>query len=363
MGIVIKQLKKGEIDDFKNRINTNKHLSDHSPFLDGSLEEFRWQFFSDSPNKSLYFLAIDDVNNELIGTMAALVIPMQMPNGEVGLTIKPEDVLLSIRALVKYKGRDILKELLEAIEKGTESKKVKFYWGFTEATSAFIRLGFSKEFSSQQGILVFKMMQAYNHLINLNSSNGLKQKILILGLSTIAYIKSSLIRKKTKSFICKEISFDEINEDILLSFLPSNMYSLSLNKDFLQWRILDNPSILKYHILQFENLQEEIIAYLIYSEKQKGVFFIEQFLYENTLSLDQKQKVTMSAVHHLKKKKASIIRTMGFTHNKINQEECEILRKIGFIYANKGIPFILKSKVELKKEDIYLSRLNTQGTF
>lgn len=363
MGIVIKLLKKDDIDDFKNRINTNKDLSDHSPFLHGSVQEFQWQFFSDSQNKSPYFLAIDDVNNELIGTMAALVIPMQMPNGEVGLTVKPEDVLLSIKALVKYKGRDILKELLDAIEKETESKKIKFYWGFTEATSAFIRLGFSKEFSSRQGILVFKTIPSYNHLINLNSSNRLKQKVLILGLSTVAYIKSSIFRKKTKAILCKEISLNDINEEILLSFLPSNMYSLYLNRDFLKWRILDNPSILKYHILQFESLQDEIISYLVYSEKQKGVFFIEQFLFKNTLTLDQKEKVIMSAMYHLKKKKAIIVRVMGFTHNKVNQEEYKLLNKIGFIYANKGIPFILKSNVKLKAEDIYLSRLNTQGTF
>jgi hypothetical protein len=65
----------------------------------------------------------------------------------------------------------------------------------------------------------------------------------------------------------------------------------------------------------------------------------------------------------LKNKEAKIVRTMGFEHNEINREECLILKKSGFIYAKKGIPFILKSKSKINSNEIYLSRLNTQGTF
>lgn len=363
MGITIKKLKKNEIATFKEKIDNNKYISKYSPFSGGTIEEFEWQFFSSADDRALYFVAEDEDDNEIIGTMAALIIPMQMPDGSVALTIKPEDVLVSIKGVMKYKGIDILKELLQTIEKETESKKIKFYWGFTEAIVAFERIGFSNEFSSQQGILVFKPLEAYNHLKTLNSLNNYKQKILILGLSVFSYFRVIIVREKIKSLCCEKILFEDINESILLSFLPKKLYTMYLNKEFLRWRIIENPSKLKYHVLKITNSVDEIISYLIYSEKQEGVFFIEQFLFKESLFFKQKKEVATIAVNFLRHKKAIIIRTMGFMHNSSNKEECEILNSMGFIYAKKGIPFILKSNFEIKSEDIYLSRLNTEGTF
>lgn len=363
MGIIIKQLKKEGIDDYKKKYENNKQLAGHNPFLNSTAEVFEWQFFSSSYNSSVYFIAIDDISNELIGTLAGLLIPMQMPNGEVGITIKPEDTLISINGIKKYRDRDILKELLDSIEKKIGPNNIKFYWGFTDAITAFERLGFTKKCSSRQGVMVFSPFAAYQHLKNLNPSNKLKQKTLIFGLSFFSYFRSIFSRRKTKTIRWEEVSLKEVNEGLLLSFLPPKMYSLYLNKEFLNWRIIENPSELKYHILQFKNIQKEIISYLIYSEKQKGVYFIEQFLFDGSLSIKQKQEITMSAVHHFKCKKAKIIRSIGFDHNKINKEECTILHNTGFIYTTKGIPFILKSTTEIKAEEIYLSRLNTQGTF
>ena len=363
MGIVIKKLKKNEIAAFKEKIDNNKYISEYSPFSDGTIDEFEWQFFNSTGDNALYFVAEDEIDNEIIGTMAALIIPMKMPDESIELTIKPEDVLVSIKGVMKYKGIDILKELLDTIERETESKKIKFYWGFTEAVVAFERIGFSNEFSSQQGILVFKPFKAYDHLKTLNSLNKYKQKILIFGLSVFSYIKVIIVRKTIKSLRCEKILFEDLNESILLSFLPKKVCSIYLNMEFLRWRIIENPSKIKYHLLQIINSVNEIISYLIYSEKQEGVFFIEQFLFKESLFLKQKKEAAMVAVNFLGRQKAIIIRTMGFTHNNINKEECEILNSIGFIYVKKGIPFILKSKFEIKSEDIYLSRLNTQGTF
>lgn len=363
MGVIIKQLAKEGINAYKKQYENNKQLAKHNPFLSSTTEEFTWQFFSESYNSSVYFIAVDGETDELIGSLAGLLIPMQMPNGEMGLTIKPEDTLISIKGITKYRDRDILKELFNSIEQKLGSDNILFHWGFTDATTAFERLGFTKQFSSQQGVMIFNPIASYKHLYKLNSSNNLKQKILILGLSFFSYFKSVFSRRKIKGIKSEEISVGEINEKILLSFLPPKMYSLYLNKKFLNWRIVENPSELKYYVLQFKNSNEKITSYLIYSEKQKGIYFIEQFLFDSSLSTMQKQDISMLAVHHFKQKEAKIIRLMGFNHNKTNREESTIFKNIGFVYTTKGIPFILKSNIEIKPDEIYLSRLNTQGTF
>jgi hypothetical protein len=45
-------------------------------------------------------------------------------------------------------------------------------------------------------------------------------------------------------------------------------------------------------------------------------------------------------------------------------EELDLLCDTGFTFINRGIPFILKSyDKDIKPENVYLSRLNTEGTF
>ncbi len=359
----IQKLTKKDIDTFKQYFVTDKYLNVHSPFVNKTTEEFEWQFFYEDYNNSVYYKATDDNSEKLIGTLAGLLFPMLTPNGEICKTIKPEDTLINVRMLAKYPDRDILKELFDAIDNDKIAEENKFYWGFTEALPAFERLGFSMEFYSLQGVLVFNPCFSYKHLVSLNSSNGYKQKILILGLSFLAFFKRSIQKRKCKNIHCKEMSFESVDENLLLSFLPSKKYCLHLNKEFLKWRVLKNPSILKYHILQFENERNEIIGYLIYSVKNENVYFIEQFLFSRNLTLKMKQNIVYHAIGFLKNKKAKIVRAMGFEHNEINREECSMLKKSGFIYAKKGIPFILKSKSKINSNEIYLSRLNTQGTF
>ncbi|MGE5448408.1 MAG: hypothetical protein ACM3PR_08585, partial [Bacteroidales bacterium] len=61
---------------------------------------------------------------------------------------------------------------------------------------------------------------------------------------------------------------------------------------------------------------------------------------------------------------AAIVRAMGFKHNTINKEETEIFNSVGFTFVKKGIPFVFKANdPTIKPEHVYLSRLNTQGTF
>jgi len=363
MSIEIKVLEKNDIDELKWLFEQTPILS-HNPFSHGSIEEFKWQFFSDDYQSSLYMVAYDSVKNELAGTLSALFIPMKSPDGQVYQTIKLEDALINVDAMVRYKKRDLLKELLNFIESKSSSQNIKFLWGFTYAVNPFKRLGFTNCFSSKQGTYIVKPLDAYRHLITLNTSNGTKQKVQIAGLSMMSYLKQLLIYKKYRGLTCKEIELKDVDEEILLSFLPDYLYSIHLDKHFLNWRIVENPSMLTYSILQFENQSGQIKGYFIYSQKEGKVFFVEQFLFDRNLSMEIKAQFIQLALQHLKSLDAVIVRAMGFDHNKANKDEIMLLEKIGFVFIDRGIPFILKSlDKNVKPEDIYLSRLNTEGTF
>jgi len=364
MSVEIKILKQEDIAELKRLFDKTPILKQHNPFINGSLEEFKWQFFNNKIQSAVYAIAYDAARDELAATLSALYFPMKSPNGETCQSIKPEDALVNIKALVRYKDRDLLKELLEQIVAQTEVLTVKFIWGFTYAVNSFERLGFTNCFSSKQGTLVFKPLTAYHHLFGLNTTNRTKQKIQIAGLTMMSYLKNILSSRNFKEITCKEVELNDIDEQTLIRFSASNLYCIHLNKSFLNWRIIENPSNLTYSILQFEDFSNKILAFFIYSQKVGSVFFVEQFLFSPDLSQLQKEQISSNAMHYLKMKGAAIVRAMGFDHNKVNIHEMNLLKKSGFIFLNRGIPFIFKSlDKHIKPENIYLSRLNTEGTY
>ena len=364
MSIEIKELKENDIVELKRLFERTPVLAPHNPFSNGSIEEFRWQFFSDNYQSSIYMVAYDSVKDELAGTLSALFIPMKSPDGQVYQTIKLEDALINVDVMVRYRNRDLLKELLNFIESKSGSLNIKFLWGFTYTVNTFKRLGFTICFSSKQGTYIVKPLAAYRHLVSLNTSNGTKQKVQIAGLTMMSYFKQLLIFKKHGGSTCKVIELKDVDEEIMLSFLPDHLYSIHLDKHFLNWRIVENPSMLTYSILQFEDQSGQIKGYFIYSQKEGKVFFVEQFLFDRNLSMESKAQFIQLALQHLKSLGAVIVRAMGFDHNKANKDEIMLLDKIGFVFINRGIPFIFKSlDKNVKFEDIYLSRLNTEGTF
>jgi hypothetical protein len=363
MSIEIKVVEQDDISELKRLFERTPILTHYNPFSNGSVDEFRWQFFNDGYQSSIYIMAYDSVKDELAGTLSALFIPMKSPDGQVYQTLKIEDALIN-KALVQYRDRDILKELLDAIELKAVSLNVKFLWAFTYAVSSFERLHFTNCFSSKQGTYIIKPLAAYRHLISLNASNGTKQKIQIGGLTTISYLKRLLTHKRHGELTCKEIIWNDIDEEILLSFLPDNLYSIYLDRHFLNWRITENPSSLSYSVLQIKNQDGRIKAYFIYSQKEGKVFFVEQFLFDRNLSMELKAKIIQLVLIHLKSLGAVIVRTMGFDHDKVNKDEITLLTNAGSVFINRGIPFVFKSlDGNIKPDEIYLSRLNTEGTF
>lgn len=360
MSLEIQKLKKEGINDLKVLFENTPFLAEHNPFITGSDIEFEWQFFSEDYEECLYYIARDD--NELIGTLAALIIPMRTPEGDVCYTIKPEDALINVKGLLKHNRRDVFKELQNKIDEETQSKDIKFLWGFSESVDAFKRLGFESCFRSQQGIYSYKPLSIYRHFLKLKPNKRFMQKASLYMLSIASYLKMLTFKRSSECYRCTDVELDEINEQAILSFLPNSLYCLYLNKSLINWRLIRNPSKLEYGVLQFENANNEIISYLIYSRKYDDAFFIEQFLFDDKLSFQEKRKIIGVSLKYLKRKNASIVQMMGFNHNTINSEEIGLFKRSGFIFVKNGMAFILKSNYkEIRCEDIYLSRLNMQG--
>jgi len=349
-----------EVIHFFNNEQSDKKQQNNRPS-----KEFEWLFFKGLYKPSIYLVARDSDNEDIIGTQAGIFFPMISPSGDPVMTLKGEDSLISLDRMIKFGKRDLLKELLDIMDDIAKTDNVKFIWGFTPAKAAFKRCSYKIVCTVKGSFYVINPIKFYRHRIDQYPQMSNPGKILLLGFSFHNFIRQTLLSIQFTQIKCRQISFDEINEKTLLSFLPIDVYATYLTKEFINWRITDNPAHIKYGIIEFANKTDEVISYLIFSYNEHCMYFIEQILFRSSISGNSKIRIMKLAFAIFKSQKAIAIRASGFSHNRINIEEMRLLKRTGFYFFNnpEGSNIIFKdlSGTDIKPEDVYLSRLNTQG--
>ena len=343
----------------------NSAQSDKFQTNNRSWEEFDWLFLKGCIKPSLYCVASESESGEIIGTNAGIFIPMLAKNGEQVLTIKGEDTLLSLDKMIGLGKRDILKELLQTISEKSKADNAAFIWGFTPAKAPYLRCGFKIITQIRGSFYVIKPLKFYKYQIRKLPYLSLFKKTILFLFSWYNYLNIRLLFYNPSEYSRKRISLDEIDEKVLLSFLPENVYTTYLSKDFLRWRISENPSPLKYGFLEFSDKRGIVVAYFIFSSNSENIFFVEQFLFARQITDNKKVRIMRLAFDYCRKLNAVMIRAMGFSHNALNIKDMELLSKSGFYFFNTPDEsyFVFKnlSEHEIKPEGIYFSRLNTLG--
>jgi|GEM_PF-2388780 hypothetical protein len=364
MSLKIKFLERESIDkviDFFNQEMNDKPQSNNR-----KRDEFEWLFFNGVYKPALYSVAFNTEDDEIVGTYAGIFIPMLSPSEEPVLTCKGEDSLLSLDRMIKIGKRDILKELLTALEEKSKEDNVLFIWGFTAAGNSFKRCGFNINNQIKGAFYVIKPIQFYKYRLLQFPRQSVIKKIRLFGFSWYNYSRQLISSLTFSQISLRKIRFDEIEEEILLSFLPKNVFTIYLNKEYLKWRIYGNPSSMTYGFLEFKDKNGDIESYFIFSSNIENIYFVEQFLFRKDLNDKRKLKIMSSAFNFLKKQNATAIRAMGFADNSLNIKEIYLLKKTGFYFFEnrKASYFIFKNLTDLSinARDIYLSRLNTLGT-
>jgi hypothetical protein len=92
---------------------------------------------------------------------------------------------------------------------------------------------------------------------------------------------------------------------------------------------------------------------------------VEQFLFHVQFPDHKKIGIIKLALNYCRKQKAVMVRALGLSHNLLNIKEMELFSRSGFYFFNNPeesyLIFKDLSDSNIKPEDIYLSRLNTQG--
>ncbi len=353
---ILTDLNDSSINDYYNRFHNENR----------SKEAFDWEFIDTPFSQAIYIHAFDE-DNKIIGAISVLFLELINGSGDKILSGKPEDVMVDIFSSVKYRKVDIFKSLYEALEKECIKKGVSLLWGFTYADSSFKRMGFESSFTSNNGIFVLKPLNSYKYLVSLNRENKSVDKIKIAILTCLSLLNGSKVWFTSAKILGQVIDDDLSGHNALVTSHfagTADLFNLSQDEEFLNWRLHENPNKLIYKSLSLLDEDKKHVAEIIYSVSGK-IAYIEQILYDKSLKERQVIRFIKNAITKIRKSNVSIIRFMGFNGNISNAKEMKFLGRLGFVFSNKGIPFVFKdisdNPADIKSKSIFLSRLFTQG--
>jgi hypothetical protein len=368
MPLDIRLLKDSEYQAANDFYNQTSHINRPAPEKARGYPEFCWEFMNCPNGKAIYSGAWEMEDGKqpvLVGVQCVVILKMIDGNGKQMETAKGEATLIDIKALIRYKKTDILKELLNVLIEECRKKGIEFLWGLNNIPASYKRLGFEVPFKSYHGVLVLKPFKAYTNLASLKPKNTTVDRFKIALFSGLSYIFSL---KRTVAFSQKRnyrINF-ELNENETLfqhAAVPDNLLFLLQDKDYLKWRVVENPYPINYKSYQLFDDKNTLVAQVICSI-QKDVSFIEQTLFDKTLNKKAIHFLLKSILRSLKNENICLVRYTGFKQNHLNIREMFFFKRMGFIFTGKGDWFTFKKISDnspVKPENIYLSRMYKQG--
>lgn len=350
MAIVLRLLQENEIqlaNDFFNHIYKTTR----------SIENFRWEFINGPFGKAIYVVAIDDtisIQTKIVGIQCAIPIEFISITGKTVLTAKSEDTLVD----PSYRGQKIFERMYERLFAECTKAGIKYIWGFTPAQKAFERIGFEIPFKTEQALLVFNPFRAYGYLKGLNLQNKTTDKVKILMLSFLSFLKGLKIWFIRKNELY-QASFENKNTVFQKFITDSEYYTLNESAPYIKWRLTDNPFSNQYVSYQYKK-GEELVGDAIVNHR-KNVSHIEQL---HSRPGRETKSFLASLTKECYHKNAALIRVFCFSSNTILQSQGNALSQIGFTYLKRGNYFVWKSidpTNEIKPEQVIINRLFTQG--
>ncbi|MBO8234266.1 GNAT family N-acetyltransferase [Prochlorococcus marinus XMU1419] len=311
-----------------------------------TINQAKWIFINKIIKSKDKFLAIAELNGEIVGTQALIPMIFRLDK-RTFFTAKSEETLV-IRKAYKY---NTFSRLYEFILVNIEKYDFKFIWGFTPKIKSFNRIGFSSPYQTKSWIKLIRSDALQYYLSEKNNYlNYLSfiSRIIIFYQLVISFITNLIykVRSNRKNFILiKDIKF---SEELFLTYVNNINKNnkdifIERNKDFFSWRFAQNPFCKPITIFAFDHSKSKLpLGYIFFGmNEDRRACIIDFSIKDNTNG----HKIGNALINELEKRVfnmgAHSIYTWDPNINNSIFRNC--LRRKGFIFFNKGSDFVFKN--------------------
>jgi GNAT superfamily N-acetyltransferase len=355
-------------NDFRNRIYGENH----------TLRQWRWEFAENTYDKRpIPYVVIED-GGKIIGTQAFIPIRMIDRDG-IYWTAKSEATLLD----PEYRGKRLFEKMYDLLFRYAEEHDFACIWGFTAAIKAFVRMGFTVPFDTEQIFLPFST-RAVASLLD-STAPGEKKSLsarakIGLARTATAFARAvsavRLARHRKNILEGLEIRTmpraDEQAGDLCGRFIDGyGGATIHRDAQYLQWRLFDNPYIRS--VVKGAYRDGKLLGWAAYTIADDGMGYLVDLMAVGDDGLNTEDIVRallIEAVIGCRNMGATGIRGWHVNDHPFDNLLGKVAKRIGFYHIKRGFSFVLYNCPESKNrpdhtdgKDWYISRIFTEGVF
>lgn len=310
-----------------------------------SLEDFLWLNEKNPAGKAVLFIAL--IGNEVVG-MQSLVPYDFLENGKTIQTYKSEDSLVAY----EYRGKGIYSQLYRMVHAYAKDKLV---WGLTDKNKILTNVGMP---SSERLTIAVSVQKPTFNL----EKGGLQRSIAKSLFYTFLYFKSSFKATKHNSEVdLKVLSTSDYGTTLLTDFFADltlqhpNILFPKMDKEYLDWRLTQNPNVEKNEVIYSTGSNGEIVMCSVIGYQGKSAYW-QSFYTLSSVNEHEKRGHVIQLRQKVFREGRAIIHTWLFQCNPLVNSVKKLFLKSGFHAVRDGLWIVHNSSgKDLDVHKLYFS--------
>lgn len=358
-------------NDFYNRVShTNRTLA-----------QWQWSFMQGGPQADTipYVIAMD--NGKIVGTQAFIPIRMIDQQG-IFWTVKSEDTLVD----PSYRGKKLFESMYEPLFGFLKRHGIHCIWGFTPATRAFERTGFTIPQSTSQiffpftGRALVTLIEKYAGFARPGiRHNARTEAVWAAGSMAGAYSafrfrRCSAMTAGTPSNLEIRVldspppQAGDLSERFIRLYKGTTIYR---DAPYLQWRLFENPYVKALMLGAF--VRGELVGWVAYALGDDGMGYLVDILVAPLPEPGQNpfgiaRRLLVRAVDDLRKTGAHGVRGWHVTEHPFDAMILRVAKGLGFYHIRRGFAVVLYVNGKSDRRELlssfhqwFVTRLYTEG--
>lgn len=336
-----------------------------------TLDQWTWEFGrAQGPTSSLPF-AIAELDGEIVGTQALILIDFVDTTGVLA-TAKSEETLVA----PSMRGKSLFGRLYEPLFAYARDHEIGAIWGFTPARTAFERVGFQVPTTTAQIICALDAAAA----MRLRPKppdvrvRSVAERVASLGIAAAARIAGSSYRPPSGISLRTEERAPEWADAMSHRFIARwGGTTIHRSREYLDWRFFRNPFVQSEFVAAYAGSTP--LGYVCVSAANDGVTtLLDAFVADvEDLPITASQIITSLLKEVMTRARAngsSAIRGWaGVTDHPFDRALRSAARRLGWMTVRQGNPMIAMllpplggSRKMPAVHDWYISRAFTEGS-
>lgn len=346
-----------------------------------SIEQWRWSFMSRFLKDGQIPFVVAMENDRIVGTQALMPIPMIDEKG-ISWAAKSEETLLD----PAFRGKGVFEEMYRPLLEYMRLHEFSCIWGFSAASKAFRKIGFSTPGITSQIFLPFSP-RAVDSLVKGQPRAGTASKkesgkvALYRALCGVAKclsaVKNWRAREGRERMSGKgDVVLRTLNRPptgaahVMEKFVERwGGQTIYRDNDYLQWRIFDNPY--RRAVFRAAYGDGQLVGWIAYTIGDEDMGFVVDIIASAEREEEDRKIVELlldDAVNALRGSGATGIRAWRINNHPFDEMLTTVAKRLGFYRVNKGYSAVLYGNKDSDRihsvmnfDKWFITRIYTEG--